>query len=198
MGLFVGAEPESDSAATRCPKAAPSSGTTVKDRICWLLGTSFGLSLLPVAPGTWGALPGVALFLLIVLGTPPSWHTWLIGLATVLVSWFTVAAGPWAERYWQTKDPRRYVPDEVAGFLVTVLLFRAPDPWLTCLWAFVVTRGFDILKPPPARRIEAISGGWGILLDDVLTSVYAALTLNILAVYFPAFFGGLPFLVTSW
>ncbi|MBI5572176.1 MAG: phosphatidylglycerophosphatase A [Desulfomonile tiedjei] len=198
MTLFAGTEPESDGAATERPKTALSSGKALQDRIYWLLGTSFGLSYLPVAPGTWGALPGVLLFLLIVEGTPPDWHLWLIGLATVLVSWFTVAAGPWAERYWQTKDPRKYVPDEVAGFLVTVLLFRAPDPWLTCIWAFVVTRFFDILKPPPARRLETIPGGWGILLDDVLTSLYAALTLNILAVSFPQFFGGLPFLVTAW
>ena len=79
-----------------------------------------------------------------------------------------------------------------------MLLFRTPDPWITCLWAFVVTRGFDILKPPPARRLETIPGGWGILLDDMLTSLYAALTLNILAVIFPEIFGGLPFLVTAW
>lgn len=198
MSLSLKEATGSHPGAAECRTAEARSGSALRDRVFWLLGTSFGLSHLPVAPGTWGALPGVALFVLIVKGSPASWHIWLIGVATAITSWLTVALGPWAEHYWQTKDPKRYVLDEVVGFLVTVLLFRTPDLWLTCIWAFAVTRGFDIVKPPPVRRLEALPHGWGILLDDVLASVYAALALNILAANFPGLFGGLPFLVTPW
>jgi phosphatidylglycerophosphatase A len=171
---------------------------SVRDKIYWLIGTSFGLAYLPVAPGTWGALPGVAIFVLIVKGTPAAYHTWLIGGAMVLVSVVTIALSPWAERYWRVKDPRKYVPDEVAGFLVTVFLFRTPDLLLTTVWAFMVTRILDIIKIPPARQLEALPAGWGILLDDVASSIYAVLLLNGVATLFPSWFGGSPFLFSAW
>jgi phosphatidylglycerophosphatase A len=93
------------------------------------------------------------------------------------------------------------VTDEVAGFLLTVLLFHDPaQPILTTLWAFPVTRIIDILKVPPARRLEHLPRGYGVLADDLLGSVYAAAFLYLLwaalgdiigiAVLRPAFFGG--------
>ncbi len=180
------------------PEREDGSPMSFREKVFWLVGTSFGLAYLPVAPGTWGALPGVAIFLLIVEVAPAAYHTWLIGLAMVLVSAVTVALSPWAERYWRVKDPRKYVPDEVAGFLVTVFLFRTPDVLLTIVWAFVVTRFLDILKIPPARQLEALPAGWGILLDDVASSIYAILLLNGAAALFPGMFGGPPFLLSAW
>ena len=63
-----------------------------------------------------------------------------------------VALCPWAERYWGKKDPGRCVLDEVAGYFVTVLIFRTPNLWLTVVWTFLASRVFDIVKPPPARQ----------------------------------------------
>ncbi len=166
---------------------------TVLDRIFVTLGTSFGLAYLPTAPGTWGSLPGAAVFLLISWTSAPADHAWWIGLALVVVSILSVALGPWAERFWGVKDPRRFVLDEVAGFLVTVLLFRTPDPILTAIWAFLFSRVMDIIKPPPGRLLERLPAGWGILLDDVVASLYAAALLHILVRILPAFwFGGWP------
>jgi phosphatidylglycerophosphatase A len=182
-------------ATPRSPGAGP---TSLREWVFLLLSTSFGLAYLPIAPGTWGALPGPLIYLLIVGFAAPGVHTMLIAGVLMAVCVLTVALSPWAERYWQMKDPKKYVPDEVAGFLVTVLLFRTPDPWLTCLWAFVVTRFVDIVKPPPARQLEALPGGWGILLDDVVASLYAALFLNILAANLPVLFGGPPLLALPW
>ena len=142
-----------------------------------------------MAPGTFGALPGVAIFLAIVLWTPAALHTWLILAALVVVCWATLALSPWAERYWKKKDPGTFVTDEVAGFLATVAIFRRGDLLLLTLWAFVVTRISDILKIPPARQFERIHGGWGILLDDLMSSVYAAGLLHVLAVCFPEALG---------
>jgi phosphatidylglycerophosphatase A len=140
----------------------------------------------------------VAIFVLIVRLTPPSYHSWLLILATAIACVVTVVLSPWAERYWNRKDPKKYVPDEVAGFLVTVCLFRTPDLLLTTFWAFVVTRFFDIVKVPPARQLEALPSGWGILLDDVMSSLYAALALIVAAYLFPGLFGGLPLILSAW
>ena len=153
------------------------------------LTTSFGLGFAPVAPGTAGSLPGVALYLLVVLATPRAWHAWLIGagLATACVE--ALALGSWAERHWGRKDPRPFVLDEVAGFLLTVLLFRVESVVATLIWAFCMTRLFDILKPPPVRQLEKLPAGWGMLLDDLFASVYAVLALYAAAALWPRLFG---------
>jgi phosphatidylglycerophosphatase A len=157
----------------------------LKERCLVLVASCFGLGYLPVAPGTFGALPGVGIFLAIVLWTPVVFHTWLILAALVVVCIATLVLSPWAERYWKKKDPGTFVTDEVAGFLATVLLFRRGDLLLMTIWAFGVTRIFDIIKIPPARRLERIHGGWGILLDDLSASLYAAGFLHLLGACLP-------------
>lgn len=145
------------------------------DSIKAALGTAFGLGYSPVAPGTAGSLLGVAVFIVIALasgGRPV--EKVLLALALTVTCCIAVPIGDWAERYWKRKDPRCFVLDEVAGFLLTVLLFRGENLVLTTAWAFVVTRICDIVKPFPARRMERIPGGWGILLDDLVASLYAA------------------------
>ncbi len=177
----------------RQPPDGRDAPTTRLDRVFAIIGTSFGLAYLPVAPGTWGALPGVAIFLFINLLVGPQYHTGLIAAALAAFCVLTVALGPWAESYWKTKDPRVYVPDEVTGFLLTVLLFRTPDPFLTVGWAFVITRAMDIIKFPPARQLERLPGGWGILVDDLVSSIYAAALLHALTWVLPTqWFGGGP------
>jgi len=99
----------------------------LKEHCLVLVASCFGLGYLPVAPGTFGALPGVGIFLAIVLWTPVVFHTWLILAALVVVCIATLVLSPWAERYWKKKDPGTFVTDEVAGFLATVLLFRRGD-----------------------------------------------------------------------
>ena len=162
--------------------------TKFMDRSLFAIGTCFGLGLLPVAPGTFGALLGVPIFLAIVLLTPAAYHIWLILAAVVLVSYGTVALGRWAESTWAKKDPGNYVLDEVAGFLTTVLIFREGDLVPLTLWAFFTTRFFDIIKVPPAGLLERIPGGWGILLDDTLSAVYAASFLYALWACYPQVF----------
>jgi len=77
----------------------------------------------------------------------------------------------------------------IAGFLFTVLLFHLKDqPILTTLWAFPVTRIIDIIKIPPARRLEHLPRGYGVLADDLLGSVYAALCLWVLKFTIPGWF----------
>ncbi|MCY2927883.1 MAG: phosphatidylglycerophosphatase A [Planctomycetota bacterium] len=159
-----------------------------RDLCLSFVATSFGLGLLPWAPGTWGALPGVGIYLAIVCWVPAGLQAWWIGGSLLGICAATILLTPWAERYWARKDPKCFVTDEVAGFLATVLLFRTPNLWLTIAWAFVVTRAFDIVKIPPARQLEHLPAGWGVLLDDLASSLYAAAFLHLLRYALPAWF----------
>ena len=115
----------------------------------------------------------------------------VILLSLVVVSLLSIALGEWAETFWGKKDPSKFVLDEVAGFLLTVLLFRTPDLTLTVFWAFIATRFFDIVKPPPAFQVQSAPEGWGILLDDLIASIYAALFLHVANWLFPWAFGSI-------
>jgi phosphatidylglycerophosphatase A len=143
------------------------------------LASCFGLGYSPIMPGTCGALIGPLLYIPLALAIPSEpLQTVLIAALLIFWSWITIALGSWAETYYQRKDSQIFVTDEVAGFLLTVLLFHDPArPVFTTLWAFPVTRIIDILKIPPARRLEHLPRGYGVLADDLLGSVYAAIVL---------------------
>lgn len=129
---------------------------------CGFLGCS------PYAPGTFGTLGGVAIAWLLS-GT--AWFPlWAILVCVVLYA-VSAPLGGWAERHAGRKDPGIFVIDEVIGYLITVLWIGGPSP-LALAVAFFVFRFFDIVKPPPARAMERIRGGHGILLDDVVAGVW--------------------------
>jgi phosphatidylglycerophosphatase A len=127
------------------------------------------LGLSPFAPGTAGTLGGVAL----------AWALARAGVSFPLAAALACAAlyavgrslGAWAERYAGGKDPGFFVLDEVIGYVVTCFWVRGPSV-LALTLGFFVFRFFDIVKPPPARRLEALGGGDGILLDDVCSGLY--------------------------
>lgn len=162
----------------------------MKDRIYLAVGTCFGLGLAPIAPGSFGALVGVAIFIAIVLAAPVALHGWLIAAALILYCVLTIVMSPWAERHFKVKDSGNYVLDEVAGYLTTVLLFRPLDNLvLTLIWTYLLTRIIDIIKPWPCRRLEYLPGGWGVLADDLWASVYTAGLLHLIYHFAPALFG---------
>jgi phosphatidylglycerophosphatase A len=134
------------------------------------LATALGAGYAPVAPGTWGSAVGLLLWFVL----PPS--AWTQALAIALV----VAAGAWsagvAERHFGKTDPGQVVIDEVAGMLVT--LFLNPVGWPWAVGGFVLFRAADIVKPFPARRLERLPGGLGIMADDVMAGIYANLALR--------------------
>lgn len=119
---------------------------------------------------------GVGLFFL--LG---SWPLQLAGI--VLVTWAGIWAASRTERVLGLKDPGKVVVDEVAGqmiALVPVSLFALSRGWI--IISFTLFRLFDIFKPYPARRCESLRGGWGIMADDLVAGVYAALLVSLFAV----------------
>lgn len=154
------------------------------------LSTAFGFGYSPFASGTFGTLPAVGIFYAIATLAKPEHHAILIAGAFVVSCILSIALGGWAEKYWGRKDPGHFVLDELAGFFLTVLLFRVPNPAVTAAWAFVITRAFDVIKPWPARRFEVLPAGWGILMDDLVASVYAALALHAIHYVVPTWFPG--------
>ena len=130
---------------------------------------SFGfLGCSPIVPGTVGTLGGVAVAW--ALSGTEAYLLWSL-LAAALLYAVGRRLGGWVERYGGRKDPGIFVVDEVIGYLITVAWVGGPSP-LTLVAGFFVFRFFDIVKPPPARRLERVPGGDGILLDDVVAGLY--------------------------
>ncbi len=143
----------------------------------WIV-TFFGTGLSPVAPGTAGSLATAAALFAVARCDPDYWIWQAVLLAGVLcASALMVALGPWAIAYFGREDPQPVVIDEVAGVCLTTLLLplRGPHAIVTVAAAFAAFRLFDVTKPPPARQLEHLPAGWGILCDDLAAAVYANL-----------------------
>ena len=157
-----------------------------------LLITSLGLGYVRPASGTWGSLPPFLVSLPIILFAPADTALVLHTVAMLaIIGVFTLACavyGDEAEARYNGKDPSEAVADEVAGQAVALLplaFFTASGAHTTVdlviLYAvsFAAFRFFDIIKPPPANALQQVPGGWGIVLDDLIAGVYAAVPLCI-------------------
>ncbi len=134
-----------------------------------------GVGFLPLAPGTWGSLVGVLIFLLyasFVNLTTYSTIVWIIFIVAVC------AVGIWAsaqaERIFDEEDPQRVVVDEVAGQLISYSSVAVLD-WKHLLVGFVLFRLFDIWKPYPINKLQDLHGGFGVMADDILAGIYSAM-----------------------
>ena len=139
---------------------------------CLALG--FGSGLAPLAPGTFGTLAAVPLYLL--LAQMPLWI-----YAIIVVSAFVV--GVYCCRvtadYLGVHDHPAIVWDEIVGYWLTMM--AAPQGWPWPLIGFVLFRFFDIVKPWPIGWVDSrVDGGLGIMLDDVLAALYAWLCLQLI------------------
>lgn len=139
-----------------------------------------GSGLAPFAPGTFGSLVAVLLWVPFVLFGQPDLLTRTVALcvAVVICTW----SAHWASRRLQRKDPGCIVSDELAGQWLALLV--VPDAWPWWLAAFALFRLFDIAKPWPMRRLERLPGGIGIVADDLAAGACAAVIL--LAVRMPS------------
>jgi phosphatidylglycerophosphatase A len=145
------------------------------NRLRLALVTCGFLGLAPVAPGTFGTLGGVALAWL--ASRSGAYLAWTIAACVVLYA-LGAALGPWAERRAGGKDPGFFVLDEVVGYLIVVAWTAAPSS-LALVVGFFLFRLFDITKPWPARNLERMGGGHGIMLDDVMAGIYGLLVMAI-------------------
>ncbi len=149
----------------------------------------FGVGRIPAGPGTFGSIVGIGWFaLLLALG-----HLWLFILGAAAA----IAASVWlcgeGERILGQTDPGSVVLDEIAamplcfgtwlvvdwsraGHLPSVQTAFSGQNWLIILAVFALFRLFDVTKPPPVRQSQALPGGWGVTVDDLLAAVYVNLT----------------------
>jgi phosphatidylglycerophosphatase A len=143
-------------------------------RAGWTLGTWFGCGLVPRAPGTMGTLGAIPLYLLVARGGRLG-----VGAAALTVTALGVWAASVVAKDLGKKDPQVVVIDEVAGLLWTMVPMREVS-WLAVGIGFVVFRALDIVKPWPVRRFEALPGGWGIVMDDVVAGIFGAGVMSLL------------------
>lgn len=142
-------------------------------RVAALVATGLGSGYSPLAPGTAGSLVGLALFWpLRDLGLPVQLAALALLLAVGVKSSTSLAADV------GRKDPGLVVVDEVAGMWTTLLLL--PFTPAVAALAFGAFRVMDVVKPYPARQLEALPGGWGIMCDDLMAGVYANLLVQVL------------------
>lgn len=180
---------------------------TWRDTLAFAIATC-GVGFIPLAPGTWGSLLGVLLFagitfvinfalLLSATGArainfenPTLVHAAIAFAVVMVLALALFMVGVWAatrvERILVRKDPAPVVFDEIVGQLVTflplTLLDVMPLWWLAV--GFFLFRLFDIWKPYPIRRFEAIESGLGVMIDDVLAAIYAMAVISILLVIY--------------
>ncbi len=169
-----------------------------KPRISLLLATWFGLGYLPKAPGTWGSLGGVGVWFWVLDFVSPQLLHLEHGARRLFLDDGLVTGTPRhrdrcsdigdrrivatrAARYAQIEDPQWVVIDEVSGQLITYYFFFwvLPLNWKSWLLGFILFRIFDIWKPFPARQLERLPGGWGIMADDWMAGIYAAIVLRV-------------------
>jgi phosphatidylglycerophosphatase A len=152
------------------------------------LAQGFGLGRIPVAPGTFGSVIGLLWFLLLAAGRSP----WLLLGGALAGLAFSVWLCGLGEKILGRKDPGSVVMDEIAALPVCffswmgILLWNTgalPPPdyffgaatWPVTVGVFAAFRFFDIIKPWPVRQSQALPGGWGVAVDDLLAALYVNL-----------------------
>lgn len=136
-----------------------------------LLATGFFIGYAPVAPGT--AASVLALFLYAMI---PGTESLVFIPATLALTLLGAWSATKVEVQTGQKDNQIIVIDEIVGVFVTLFLFEKSWPWL--ILGCALFRFFDIMKITPARRMEAVANGWGVMLDDIVAGVYSLLTLR--------------------
>ncbi len=164
--------------------------TAGRDRWILLLAQGFGSGRVPVAPGTVGTLPGCVWCLILLLPGNP----WVYLIGTLAAIPVAVWACGEAERILGRTDPGSVVLDEIIAVPVVMSGYlwhrwrgsgELPPPgeladwWPALAAGFVLFRLFDVWKPWPIRRLQHLPGGWGVVVDDLLAGVVAAIVLGV-------------------
>ncbi len=140
-----------------------------------IIGSVFFTGYIPFASGTFGSLAALMIYLIPGFENPT---IMLVGIAVFSV--VGVRVGTKFEKVYG-KDPSECTVDELVGMWITLLF--VPKIFVNILIAFFVWRFMDIVKPAPARQLEKLNGGLGIMLDDVVSAIYSLIVVHIL-IYF--------------
>jgi len=126
----------------------------------------------PVASGTLGSAVAIVFYFIPGFESPA-----ILGLVVLLVFGLGIKASSIMEKRYG-HDPAEVTIDEVVGMWIT--LFLLPKTLLVALAAFFIFRFFDIIKPFPAHTFDIMPGGFGIMMDDVISGIYANITIQLL------------------
>lgn len=163
------------------------------DWIAVFVATGFGAGFIPFGPGTWGSVVGLLITygLIAVFGS----DVLLLQNSLIAASVVSAALGIWAgnraEKIFDRKDAGQIVIDEVCGQIISFVFiapylvricpqWRCPQLHLWMVAGFALFRAFDIFKPYPINKLQDLSGGFGVMMDDVLAGIYAAVILSLL------------------
>lgn len=163
-----------------------------------------GVGLIRLAPGTWGSVVGVGIYLILrsiiytvgQIGLANGWRAeqitaWHAPFNIFFVLLITIAAiwaGGRAAKIMNDKDPQSVVVDEVVGQLIALAFVPFNVAWWMILAGFFLFRLFDIAKPYPIHRLQILPGGLGVCADDILAGIYAAIALSVVAAVQISFF----------
>ena len=142
------------------------------------VATFCGIGRLRPGPGTWASLFATVIWFAAAEWIPAGSQPLILGGLIVLAVGFGIPAASVVARAFKSKDPQFVVIDEVGGQWIALLF--VPVTWKTALASFILFRGFDIVKPPPLRRLERLPTGTGIVLDDVGAGIYALIAVQLL------------------
>jgi phosphatidylglycerophosphatase A len=149
-------------------------------RLAVFIATAGYCGYFPIAPGTVGSAAGLVVYALVWWSGSRVLEVGLIAALFAIGVW----AGTIAERYFGGVDPGPIVMDEVVGMLITLAFI--PVGVTGALAGFFLFRVFDVIKPYPAGRFEALHGGLGVMADDAMAAIYANLSLRLVLWLLPA------------
>ncbi len=138
-----------------------------------LIGTTFFTGYIPIAPGTFASILALPFVILLYKNTI---IFLLICLVLLIVG---VLCANYLAKYYRKKDDQRVTIDEFLGILISFMLLPKLN-WYLIIIGFILFRAFDILKIFGIRQVESMSGGWGVMLDDVLSGIYTNLILRLI------------------
>lgn len=137
-----------------------------------LIGSGFYSGYAPIASGTVGSAVAIIIYLI-----PGFENLFVIIPATLILIVYGIFVGTKFEAEYG-KDPAQCTVDEVVGTWIS--LIALPKTIFIILTAFLLWRILDIIKPPPARNLERLKGGLGIMIDDVISGVYTLIIMHLI------------------
>ena len=149
-------------------------------RLGLFIATCGYLGYVPVAPGTFGSAAGLVVLAAVRWSGSPALELTVIILLFAVGVWCANAA----ERHFGGVDPAPVILDEVVGMLITLAFL--PVNVTGAVVGFLLFRLFDVVKPWPANRLEAVHGGLGVMADDAMAGVYGNVAMRLLVVALPA------------
>lgn len=141
-----------------------------------LIGSGFYTGYIPLASGTFGSVVA-----LVIYWIPGFENPIIMFLAIIIFGLYGIYVGTKFEKEYD-KDPPECTIDEMVGQWIALLF--VPKTIVISLLVFFIWRLFDVIKPFPARKLEKLSGGLGIMIDDVISGFYSLILIHFILIIF--------------